>query len=605
MSLKIDRSEYLEAQVRKFGVKKQTMWTNNNSTYAQKAYVIDLLDHDFPERIAKLVKNIFEYNKNSGDQPIVLVPVAGWDTSKVVTVSPKKRLLEEYAQSFSLFAQNSAENADIILRFSQSSQRMEVLQEGSEYYFRFTPGVRITDADEFLFSHGLALPPNMTTLHVASLAGAAANGCYGPAGHMGPMTRNIVEMKVITPDGKHLTLSSKENSELFKVFQDGHMGAAFIVIEMTMKVEPVFFMQQHHIQYQNVEALKEAMFISNPIKKDHFIACFFPVEMNHTQKHVSRYRITTFERTQESPKDELSTTKEQDFHDWINLMKTETGEPLIQAITKNPNLHKFLPFILKMAALETYGKSQESFRIDYSHRIAHILRTYTDLPIAVINWLIPVKDADHARELLIQMFEITEGFLKEKSKVHEYPLLNAFSRFLKGVPDPDGVGGITPTVTDHPDQSILSFEYVTYAPLDKSPAFKELVSLIANHLTTNHLKFHYHPGKTHPENVRSLKQIYTDAMDQKRLENFQKAINALHGGMDNIRFSPFLTPGKKEYLGYDLSEKRRRAMPVLNEKPANESLDRSQISALHRILQMAQENDSEKWVRRATRLLPE
>lgn len=603
---RIGRSDFLSQLAHKFGVEERAEWTNNNSTYTQNAYVIDLPEMFPEEKISKLVSKIFKYNKISGESSIVVVPVAGWDTSKIPQViSPNKRLVDEYAQSFSLFAQNSAENADIILRFSKTSQRMEIFQDRDQNYFTFTAGVRITDADEFLFKHGLALPPNMPTLHVASLVGAAANGCYGPARDLGPMTTNIVKMIVITPDGTLMTLSQKKNAELFKVFRDGHMGAAFIVTEMTIKVEPAFFMKQHHIQYQNAESLKEAMAISNPLEKEHFITSFFPVEMNHTRPHVPRFRLTTFERTQESPQEKIPTSKEQDFHDWINLMKTETGEPLIASITKHPNLHQFLPFILKLAAIETYGKTKETFKIDYSHRIAHILRTYTDLPIAVINWLIPVENAEQARDLLIQIFEITETYLKEKAKVHEYPLLNAFSRFLKGVADPYSEGGITPTVTDYPRQSILSFEFVTYFPLDKSPAFQELVNLIADHLTSNNLKFHYHPGKTHPEKIRTLKQIYKDPKDQKRLDNFRKAINFLHGGENNIQFSPFLTPGKKEYLGYTTPEIKKEANRVVKENPADQSLDNSQKNALNKIIELAQEGDSAKWIRRATRLLPD
>jgi len=56
----------------------------------------------------------------------------------------------------------------------------------------------VTDAVQYLFKKGVALPPSMPTLHVASIFGAMSNEIYGPEVNTGPASAKIAKMKIIT-----------------------------------------------------------------------------------------------------------------------------------------------------------------------------------------------------------------------------------------------------------------------------------------------------------------------------------------------------------------------------------------------------------------------
>jgi len=595
---------------------KRSDWHNNNSTVAQRAYVIDLTDLQDPP--AQIFQTLFKYNQQSQKPPLVAVPVAGWKTEEdgkaescscVSTSRRKERLVEVYAQSFTLSPMNSAKSADLILRIAKATQIMEVFKTEEDIFFRVSAGVRITDADAYLQKKGFALPPNMPTLHVASLVGAAANGCYGPARDYGPMTTNIVEMKVIDALGQPMTLSEKENTKIFRVLRDCHLGAGFYVSEITLKnIEPKFRMQRHHVQYLDVAEVKKEMLSENRLKEEHFVAMFIPVDILSTGEHNPRLRITTMNRTDKSPTKETKCRNLQDLSDYISLITTETGEPLIDSIVHHKDLRQFFPLVLKAAAEETWGNKKETFEIGWSANILHLLRTYTELPICDINWLIQVGSANEARDVLVELLEMTEKLLQDFAEKDQYPLLNAFSRYLKGIYYHEGEGGVTPTAIDKQDQSILSFEYITFTPLVDTMAFKTLVNGVIKFLKDKGLKFHYHPGKNWPEQVSTLPQIFADKVDKKKLRNFKDAIYLLHGGKDKIAFSPFLTPQKKEFIGFSSTTgkllEKKASGEAAKETIVAESVSQIQKQhALQRLILLAQEKDNQEIAEKAKALL--
>jgi hypothetical protein len=530
----------------------KSLWSNNNGTLSQYAWIVDLKDADNAQ---KIIQKLFEHNQKGNS--LVAVPVAGWDVKSAPwyfslitccsTLSREHRLTREYAKSCSLSPFSTGENADIILRVGEKGQKMKVFEKAGQMLFKASAGVRITDAENYLLKKGLTFRPNVPTLHVASLVGAAANGSYGPGRDYGPLSTNIVEMKVITAAGKKMTLSSEQNAKLFNIFRDFHMGAGFFVKEITIgNIEPKFRMKRKNVLYLNAKKFERGMKKKGWMNKEHFIGMYLPVDIDKTDNHFPRIRVTTFERTDKEPSEETKYREERDFCDYINQIKTCAGEPLIDLISRSPRLHKYLPRILKFAAMKTYCFENKTTEIDWSHKIAHILRTCTDLPIHDINWLIQVDSPKQARILNVKLIKLTESYLKEEAKSDEHPILNAFSRYLKGVYYPKGKGGPVPTATDHPGSSIFSFEYITYCALAETDSFKNLVDKVINYLKKHHFTFTYHPGKHWPDGVDSLTQIYPD---QARLKNFRKAVCQLHGGKDNIEFSPLLTPQKKRFIG--------------------------------------------------------
>ena len=553
-----ERKLYLKNLMERHGVKGKQRWQNNNGTVIHKAYVIDIKKMD---EVDDIISELWDFNINHPDQrPLVAVPVAGWaalDPGVLSLLSQNERkesLIHEYAKSFSLSPFTTGKNADVIIRTSKEAQNVLVFEnEANERFLRITPGCRITDIEQELAKRKLALRPHMTTLHVASWVGTASNGSYGPGKNYPSMTTDIVEMKVITPAGKALTLSEKENRDLFLILRDCHMGAAFFVKELTIKnIEPDFLFKRTDLLLKDVKHFKDAMMFKDLLNKQHFIMHFIPVGMSHKdQDHFPRYRISTFERTIEAPSEATKTLsqEQQDTTDWENLALTSLGEPLINGVVASKRLQKYFDVVLELAARKTFGNKMERVEIGPSAQTIHLLKTYTESPIIDINWLIQVADVNTAEALLVELMSMVEEKLMSYAKEDKYPILTIYARFLKGIYYPSGQGGVAPTAVDREDHSVLSFELLTYPELKKTEAFKTIQNEVINLLEGKHFKFKYHPGKTWPDNLTSLTQIFTDTIDKGRLANFQEAIVKLHGGRENIDFSPFLTPQKKYFTG--------------------------------------------------------
>lgn len=596
--------EFLRKLAKDYGVEKKQKWVNNNSTLVQRAYVIDC--KDLERDPADIISRIYEYNRGSGRAPVLCIPVSGWNPDKKASA-----LTVEYAQSFSLSNMTTTGSlpVDFILRAAGDTHKIEVFKlEGEKYvpmpikqitsdgkYFaRITAGVRITDADTELFEkYGLAFFPNNTTLHPAALSGILMNGCYGPDGKDGPISTKTVEMRVTDIFGNLITLSATENADLFRVLRDCSMGTCFYLRDFMVEVERKFPMKQHNVVYKDVAELTKAMKIENPINQDHFIAMYFPIE--------NGLRITTFARTNEKPVHEIS-QDEKNFDDCLSLMVTETGEPLIELLANSTTLRPYFPLVLKSAALKTYGFEKESTRIDWSARALHIFGTYTDLPIYDINWLIQVEDLEDAGQIMVDLLTLTEKLLKEEGVQQHFPILNAFVRYTKGVADPIGEKGSAPTMVDKESQGIIAFEFVTYTSLSKTDAFKRVVNEVIGYLKTNDRKFTYHYPKHMPDNITSLTQLRTDDLGKKRLLNTQKAVFDMHGGKDNIQYSPFLTPEKKKFIALG-DEEKEVEIKLKHGSKVKRLTNVQKKQALAKIIEIAGEHNNSKVVKKANKQL--
>lgn len=586
-----ERRKFLKSLMETHGVKEKQRWQNNNDTVSQRAYVIDVKKLS---EIQKIISAIWNFNINHPEQrPLVAVPVAGWEATDygiLSSVFEKESLTYEYAQSFSLSHFTTGKNADVIIRISKEAQNMDVFKNTQgECFIKITPGCRITDIEQELATRKLALKPHMTTLHVASFVGAASNGCYGPGKNYTSMTTDIVEMKVITPKGEKLTLSEKENQKWFYLFRDCHMGAAFIVKELTIKnIEPDFLIKRTDLILKDFEHFNDVMNFKNLLNKEHFIMHFIPVGMNKECKdHFPQFRISTFERTIESPTETTKTLdqEQQDETDWENLSLTSLGEPLIDGIVGSKRLQKYFDVILDLAARKTFGTKPERVEIGPSAQTIHLLKTYTQSKITDINWLIEVPDVRTADELLKKLMLMITQKLTFYAKTEKYPILTVYARFLKGIYYPEAEGGVAPTAVDNEGDLILSFELLSYPELQKTEAFKDIEREVIKMLK-NQYKFKYHPGKTWPDNLTSLTEIFTDKIDVQRLENFQNGVMELVGGKENLCYSTLLTPQKKHFIG--LSDEFNLKTSVKKE----EKISTSQRDAtLTKIVEVAKEFD--------------
>ncbi len=562
------------------------VWRNNNSTLeTREAVIVDLNDLDWMPH--EIIRRAYEFNRDHTEEKVFVASVAGFESPlrkqswfthilKLIFGSGvKDRLTEEYAQSFSLSPWSTVGNrgaVTVVMRVSKAAQKMKIIKSGREVLFDVTPGVRITDAESYLFKKGYALFPNSMTLHTASIVGGAANGGYAPGRDEGPMSVNIKQLVIVGPDGEEKTLSKTQNRSLFYALRDAHLGAGFFVKKMRLgNIEKKFRMRRVNVLYADSAAFAAGMRIQRWLNKQYFMAMYIPVDILETdQNHFNRIRVTTFERTDEKGSRKDRCRNCDDTMDYLNLQLTEAGEPLIDCVTRSKRLRPFIPFLLKFAAVKTYGLTPHTHEIDWSHKITHIFRTYTDLPIRDVNWLIEVESVKEAAELNIQLIKLTERKLKRMAANEHYPLFNAFSRYLKGVHFPKENGGIACTVTSSKSQSILSFEYVTYEPLARTPQFRQLVDSVVTFLNKKSFFYNYHTGKNWPAGV-----TLPDVIVPQRLRNFQNALIKLHGGEDGLRFSPFLTPQKREFIGFDTpaEDSCEEELPQPSAQEEKEALD--------------------------------
>ena len=541
----VEHKNFLKQLAKDHHVEKKVDWNSYNGGHYKKAYVIDC--ENLEKGPADIISRIYKYNMISGRAPVLCIPVAGWDPLKYVKnlkidkSYAKKQLDQEYAHSFSLSNMTTTGSGpvDFILRAGVNTHEVKTFERDGKYYARISAGMTIEEVDKILFGQELAFFPNNPTIQKISGSGAAANGCYGPDGENGPISTKIIDIRVVDPFGNHLTLSATENQDLFRVLRDCHMGTCFYVKDFLIEVEKKFLIKHHHVVYKDVPELQKAMMLENPINQEHFIAMYIPVE--------NGIRISTFARTEERP-EKILTRDQKDCKDFTSLILTESGEPLIELIANSESLRQFFPLVLKSAALKTYGLEKDTSYIDWSDSI-HIFGTYTDVPIYDINWLIQVDSRDDARKITLDLLALSEKILKQEGDRKHFPLLNAFVRYTKGVSDPTGEGGIAPTTVDKDSQGVIAFEFVTYASLSKTESFKKLVNEVIAYLKTQSRKFTYHYPKHMPDDINSVTQLLTDDLGKKRLQNFQKAVCDIHGGENNIQYSPFLTLDKKRFIG--------------------------------------------------------
>lgn len=567
-----DTEKFLRNLAGEYGVHTKTEWHNNNNTLKRTAYVIDLNSISKKLKLGPkhIIESLFKYNQTNKTD-LTCIPVAGWSVPKSSWFNCGGQILEAYAKSFSLNP-NAAppENADIILRMSDKAQKKKIIhnKQTDEYFLRVSGNVRITDAEEFLAKNGLAFFPEMPTLHVASLGGAAANGSYGPAKGRGPMTSNIVEMDIVTATGEYKKLSAKENAHLFRAFRDGHLGGCY-VRKLTIKVTKDYNMKRHDIQMKDRHEFKDMK--ENLLDKDHFLFMYIPNYKDALGNHLPRIRVTTFEAAGKNEKRNEPTKNCDDLSTGMKLLLTDLGEDVFQHILDNPELKDFYPLMLNAATVQTYGLEKERTTVGGPSSM-HVFKTYSELGLEDDNWMIKVNGTAHARKVLEDLLDILEPELEKMGLAGKYPVFNLFARLQGGIHYPEGRPGINSATIDDPNQKVLSFEMLTFSELAGTPEFKHLQGLIEGYLAKNGLKREFHPGKNRPKNIHSLAEILTDKEGRAGLENFQKALIETHGGLQNLIFSPLFPANKREFAGFDVDKAKTHARQQQEARPSENNL---------------------------------
>lgn len=102
----------------------------------------------------------------------------------------------------------------------------------------FQAGIRLWQLGEELDRLGLAMP-NLGSINEQSAAGVISTGTHGSSLEHGLISQSIVELKIVTADGRVRTASRTENNELFRAALIS-LGALGIIVEIKFQTVPAY-----------------------------------------------------------------------------------------------------------------------------------------------------------------------------------------------------------------------------------------------------------------------------------------------------------------------------------------------------------------------------
>jgi hypothetical protein len=578
----------------RFGAPNLTNWHNYVNTVEQRAYVINLKNLNDANTI---LKEVFDFNKSSGERRICVVPVAGYPSKYPAEgCSPldlfssearAERIKGEFAGgSYSIAALSTAKNADIILRVTEAAQTIRFYTKEGRQFVAVSPGVTFEKMESECAKRDLAPtcegPP---TIQKVTPVGLTSNGGFGPSLVQETVSTFIEEMVVIDPvTGKDEVLSKEKNTAEFRAFRDAHLGSIFVK-EQSFPVEKAYNMERVHTLYKNFDELEAAFKQESQTSKPHFIFMWVPLP----GKDMFQIRTTRFARTDKKE----TGCKNSNFGPWSNIMKAEAAEGLIDKITRSPLLFPFYNFILEFAAKTTFGDKREVKEVAPVAKAVHVFDSYSENPFGDLNLYILVSSYKEADELLLGLGRLIWNKCIE---LGECPLLDVFARVVRGIRDFKGELGIAPTTVDKEEDFFLAFELVAFKGLVSRNSYKVIENAVVDYLKGKKLRFHY--GKDMLEWAQTISNIFVDVLDQQRSNNFKEGFYRFSHGKENVRYIPTLTPQKAQFLEFEAKPKEPRGLLAAKEKervqePAAVPLtSEEEVEALGQIREMAKQVDN-------------
>ncbi|HET8595718.1 MAG TPA: FAD-binding protein, partial [Intrasporangium sp.] len=101
-------------------------------------------------------------------------------------------------------------------------------------------GTPLRQLNQELAQLGFALP-NLGDIDRQSLAGATGTGTHGTGLGLQGLSAGVRALRIVLPDGRIVTCSPSENSDLFQAARLG-LGALGVVTELTVAVVPAFLL---------------------------------------------------------------------------------------------------------------------------------------------------------------------------------------------------------------------------------------------------------------------------------------------------------------------------------------------------------------------------
>lgn len=114
-------------------------------------------------------------------------------------------------------------------------------------------GIRLHDLGAELKKHGLAMP-NLGSIDNQAIAGAIGTATHGSSTRHGLLSQSVLGLKIMLADGRTVSCSAEENTELFRAALVS-LGALGIITEVTYQAVPVFDIEWQ----QSLHSLEEIM----------------------------------------------------------------------------------------------------------------------------------------------------------------------------------------------------------------------------------------------------------------------------------------------------------------------------------------------------------
>jgi len=133
-------------------------------------------------------------------------------------------------------------------------------------------GTRLYEIPGLLAPYGLAMP-NLGDIDRQTISGAVSTGTHGTGARFGGIATQIVRVRLLTADGRLLTVSADENPQYWGAVQVG-LGALGVLTEITLQCVPQFVLHAVEAPAGFTQVLEE--WDARCAEADHFEFYWFP-----------------------------------------------------------------------------------------------------------------------------------------------------------------------------------------------------------------------------------------------------------------------------------------------------------------------------------------
>lgn len=117
-------------------------------------------------------------------------------------------------------------------------------------------GTRLSSLGQALWQENMSLI-NMSDIDSQSFSGAIATSTHGTGKHLGSMSTQVQQMRIVNAHGEVIDCSQAHNTELLQA-AGNHLGALGVISQATIRTEPAYYLREHSWMMSEEEGLARA-----------------------------------------------------------------------------------------------------------------------------------------------------------------------------------------------------------------------------------------------------------------------------------------------------------------------------------------------------------